>query len=151
MTREQTLIQHFKSIGLSELGASWLLVLWEMTQTLDDIVDGDEVTRQEKDSLIFNALILYPTHPYFIQHSANLAPVIATSIFKWQASDLAERSGTHNHYSFVWRAAFYDVILMVMCLDCGHNYAMENSHLVMQMIGETYADYQQEFDKWQTQ
>jgi hypothetical protein len=46
----------------------------------------------------------------------------------------------------VWRAAFYDVVLMVVALCHGPDKALEMAHDVMGLYGEKYADYLKEFD-----
>jgi hypothetical protein len=64
---------------------------------------------------------------------------------KWQASDQAERAGQADAKSFVWRAGYYDLILMAVSLTHGPGFAAKNAHLVMELYGEKFEDYMKEF------
>jgi hypothetical protein len=66
-------------------------------------------------------------------------------ILKWQASDTAERNQQADAKSFVWRAGYYDLVLMTVSLVHGPVPATQNAHLVMALYGETYEDYMKEF------
>jgi hypothetical protein len=82
---------------------------------------------------------------FFITHSHHLVPLLAAMILKWQASDQAERAGEADAKSFVWRAGYYDLILMAVSLTHGPGFATKNAHLVMELYGETFEDYMKEF------
>ena len=143
---QESLIKHFKTIGLSDLAISWLLIVWDMIQVFDDIADNDEVTRANLDKLIINSFFNYSTHSYFTNNMTMLAPVVLNCVYKWKSSDIAERSATHNEVSFVWRAGYYDLVLAALSIDKGQEYALENCHFVMAMYGEKYQDYLAEFN-----
>jgi hypothetical protein len=66
-------------------------------------------------------------------------------ILKWQASDQAERAGKADAKSFVWRAGYYDVVLMTVALCHGTQRATEAASQVMELYGETLEDYIKEF------
>jgi len=83
---------------------------------------------------------------FWIANSHSLAPIVATVILKWQASDQAERAGQADAKSFVWRAGYYDVVLMVVALCHGTKQATDKAQQVMELYGETFEDYMKEFD-----
>jgi hypothetical protein len=78
-------------------------------------------------------------------NSHTLAPVVASMILKWQASDQAERAGKADARSFVWRAGYYDVVLMVVAVCHGTQHATQAAQQVMELYGETLEDYMKEF------
>jgi len=82
---------------------------------------------------------------FFISNSHHLVPLMATMILKWQASDTAEREGHADARSFIWRAGYYDLILMAVSLTHGAGFATKNAHLVMDLYGEKLEDYMKEF------
>jgi hypothetical protein len=82
---------------------------------------------------------------FWIANSHSLAPIVATMILKWQASDQAERAGKADARSFVWRAGYYDVVLMTVALCHGTRRATEDAGSVMELYGEKFEDYMKEF------
>lgn len=124
---------------------AWLQNLWDVIQVFDDVADKDPIDRADLDRAIFAALVQLPANPFFTTHSAALLPLVATMILKWKASDDAEREGQADEKSFVWRAGYYDVVLGVVLLCHGSDAAMKTAKLVMNIYGETFADYRKEF------
>ena len=140
------LTEHFDTaLELPPDAIQWLLDLWRVTQMLDDVVDNDPIDREELNSTIFLALVGLPANPFFQAHRINLLPVLATSILKWQASNFVEQNGIADEKSFVWRSAYYDVVLMVVMLCHGVEKAINAAPYVMKMYGEVFADYVKEF------
>jgi hypothetical protein len=140
---KQNLIETLK---LQPAAVDWLMMLWNAIQVFDDVADGHKVDRKSLNSAIWDTLVAMGQNPFYAQNAAVLAPCLACSILKWQASDQAERSGRADARSFVWRASFYDVVLMVFQLCHGPALGTENAHLVMQLYGENLADYLKEFE-----
>jgi len=134
------------TLALPLPAVEWLSILWEVIQTFDDYADGDAVARQELDALIWNALVALPCHPFFVAHAHTLGVALSTAILKWQASDRAEREGLADARSFVWRASYYDVVLVVLNLCYGPTVAQSKAYLVMSLYGEKLDDYLKEFD-----
>jgi hypothetical protein len=135
-----------KGFALPSQAIEWLIMLYEAIQVFDDIADGDTVNRKDLDTTIWNTLIGMNQNPFWIANSNNLAPVVATAILKWQASDKAERENEADAKSYVWRAGYYDVVLITLQICHGTNNAKLMSKQVMQMYGETYEDYMKEFN-----
>ena len=134
-----------KVLALPAPATEWLLMLWGAIQVFDDVADGDPVEREDLNAAIWNTLVGMNQNTFWIANSHNLAPVVATMILKWQGSDQAERAGNADARSYVWRAGYYDVVMMVVALCHGTKYATKNAHLVMALYGETLEDYMKEF------
>lgn len=124
----------------------WLMMLWDVTQFFDDVADGDEISRGALDRTMWNSLISMNINDFFASNSKTLIPCMANCILKWQASDKAEKSGDISEMSFAWRASFYDLILMVLQICHGVEFAIENANKVMNMYGEEYDSYLKEFN-----
>ena len=124
----------------------WLLMLYGAIQVFDDVADGDPVEREDLNAAIWNTLVGMNQNSFWIANSNNLAPVVATMILKWQGSDQAERAGKADARSFVWRAGYYDVVLMVVALCHGTKAATAHAQDVMRLYGEKLEDYLMEFN-----
>ena len=133
-------------LALPAPAIDWLLMLFEAIQVFDDVADGDPVEREDLNAVIWNTLVGMNQNAFWIANSHSLAPVVATMILKWQASDQAERAGQANAKSFVWRAGYYDVVLMTVALCHGTQQATDKAQQVMELYGETFEDYMKEFD-----
>ena len=125
----------------------WLCQLFDAIQVFDDMYDCDKhVSRDELKSLIWSTLIALPQNPFFRANQDALWPLLATSILKWHGANKAEENLKHDAMSFAWRAGYYDIVLMVVGIVHGHKYAADNAAAVMSLYGETFAEYQKEFD-----
>jgi hypothetical protein len=129
---------------LSDDACDWLMMLWQAIQAIDDIVDGDEVNRDDAIMLGWNVLIAMPGNEFFQRHSSVLLPAIATQFTKWVASDEVERDGAASATSFVWRAGYYDMVLLVVQCEHGGQIAMQIGKHIMAMYGEDFAEYMKE-------
>lgn len=123
----------------------WLLMLWNAIQVFDDVADGDPVEREDLNATIWNTLVGMSQNTFWQANSQTIAPVVASMILKWQASDQAERAGKADARSFVWRAGYYDVVLMAVALCHGTQRATQSAQQVMELYGETLEDYIKEF------
>ena len=132
-------------LALPAPAIEWLLMLYGAIQVFDDVADGDAVERDDLNAAIWNTLVGMSQNTFWIANSQTLTPVVASMILKWQASDQAERSGKADARSFVWRAGYYDVVLMTVALCHGTQRATETAQQVMELYGETLEDYMKEF------
>ena len=123
----------------------WLIMVYDAIQVFDDVADGDTIERKDLNAAIWNTLVGMHQNQFFISNSHHLVPLVATMILKWQASDTAEREGHADARSFIWRAGYYDLILMAVSLTHGAGFATKNAHLVMDLYGEKLEDYMKEF------
>jgi len=132
-------------LALPAPAIDWLLMLFDAIQVFDDVADGDPVEREDLNAVIWNTLVGMNQNTFWIANSQTLTPVVASMILKWQASDQAERNGKADARSFVWRAGYYDVVLMTVALCHGTQRATETAQQVMELYGETLEDYMKEF------
>jgi hypothetical protein len=135
-----------KSLALPAPATDWLMMLYEAIQVFDDVADGDPVKREDLNATIWNTLVGMNQNSFWLVNSQTLTPVVASMILKWQASDQAERAGRADAVSFVWRAGFYDVVLMTVALCYGSGHATNVASEVMAIYGEKLEDYLQEFN-----
>lgn len=123
----------------------FLCSLFEAIQLFDDVADGDSVSRETLNSVIFTTFAGLVNNPFFAGHAVQLSALLETQILKWQASDVAERNGRADEKSFVWRSGFYDVVLYCASVVHGHTKASGMAEGVLRLYGEKYADYAGEF------
>jgi hypothetical protein len=135
-----------KSLALPAPAVDWLMMLWGAIQVFDDVADGDAVERKDLNACIWNTLVGMNQNSFWIVNSQTLTPVVASMILKWQASNQAERAGRADARSFMWRAGYYDVVLMTVALCHGTSKATEAASQVMSLYGETFEDYMKEFE-----
>ena len=141
----QSLAVHFQTLDLPPEAVGWLLDIWQLIQTLDDVADGDPVSRDNLNATIWAALVTMPANPFYLANAQTLQSGLASLVLKWQASDDAERQGKADARSFVWRAGYYDLVLLVVLLTKGHATAMGKAMTVMHLYGETLHEYLKEF------
>ena len=141
----QSLIVHFENLDLPPEAAGWLMDIWRMIQMLDDVADGDAMPRPALDAAIWASLVTMPANPFYIANFQALQVGLALLVMKWKASDDAERAGQADARSFVWRAGYYDLVLLVVLLTRGHATAMKDAVKVMHLYGETLHEYLKEF------
>jgi hypothetical protein len=130
--------------SLPKGAVDWLMMLYDAAQMFDDIADGDEITRDTLNSVLWNVFIDMPMNPFYRANADTLWPVMANAILKWQGSDRTERLRSANAMSFVWRASIYDVVLMVYAIIHGHKKAAQNADRIMAIYGESFDDYMEE-------
>lgn len=139
------LAAHFAALELPPDAAAWLLDVWCLIQTLDDVADGDPVDRPSLDAALWAALVTMPANPFYVANMGALQGAMATQLLKWQAADQAERAGLADARSFMWRAGYYDLILLVVLLTKGQASAKDKAMTVMHLYGETMKSYVKEF------
>jgi len=143
---EFTLRRNFERLGLSDDCAEWLLMLWHAMQFVDDVMDSDQPSREATVSAGWNMLCAMPGHSFFKRNQDMLLPVMAVQFAKWKASDDSERAGQHGPVSFVWRAGYYDVVMLCVQIEHGTQTALEIGQGVMAMYGEQLDDYMKEMN-----
>jgi len=134
-----------KVFALPPAAVEWLLSVYDAIQVFDDVADSDPVERSDLDATIWNTLVGMPSNQFFLQNASALIPALGTMILKWQASDKVEREGKADAKSFVWRAGYYDLVLLAVQLCHGVSAAHKVAHHVMDLYAETYEDYKKEF------
>lgn len=136
MTAETDLSTNFDDLGLPAPAKAWLLDLWAVIHVLDDALDGD---RAEPVWVARAAMAIFwdmPLNPFYRDNFAALQPVLRLQVLKWFAANDLEKAGLADERSYVWRAGYYDVVLMV-CALCG----CDQSASALLCYGETFAEY----------
>ena len=134
-----------KVFMLPQPAIDWLMMVFDAIQVFDDVADGDQVAREDLNATIWNTLVGMHQNSFFITNSHHLVPLLATGVLKWQASDTIERNKQADAKSFMWRAGYYDLVLMAVSIVHGAGFATVNGHHVMALYGENFEDYMKEF------
>lgn len=132
-------------LNLPEPTVRWLLDFWNVIQGLDDWRDNDEVSPQEKEAVIYKVMFLLPNNPFFQYHSKELLPIVSNLVLRWIGANRLEDNKEDLHKAYMWRAAYYDLILEVVRLVHGFEAAANASDFVARLYGETFEDYVKEF------
>lgn len=137
MTAETDLSAHFTTLGLPEPAQAWLLDLWNLVQVMDDVTDGDPVKKEAAAKAVRAIFLTMPLNDFYRGYAAILQPVLVLQMLKWEACNEIEAKGLANEKTYVWRAGFYDVVLLV-CHLCGIS---DVGHACLEMYGETFTEY----------
>lgn len=143
--QEESLLSHYQAWELPPDATAWLLDLWRITQTLDDAMDRDEIAPETLQRAIWSIFVTFPANAFFLAHASQLQPALATAVLKWEAANRAERLGAADERSYMWRAGYYDIVLLTILLCQGYDSAMAKTPAVMALYGENYSDYRAEF------
>ena len=140
------LSKHFTNLQLPDVSQQWLLNVWDALQGLDDWYDNDEVDSQQKQQAIYTILVELPNNPFYAEYRHWLTPLMSSLVLKWCGANQMEEKQEHNAVSYVWRAAYYDLVLMVVNIVHGFDVASKASSYVAKMYGEPLEAYLKEFD-----
>ena len=143
--QEESLLSHFEAWELPRDATAWLLDLWRITQMLDDVVDRDEMNPEHVQKAIWAMFVTFSGNPFYLAHATQLQVALATAVLKWEAANKAERLNAADERSFMWRAGYYDIVLLVILLCQGYDSAMAKAPAVMALYGEKYSEYRAEF------
>ena len=97
----------------------WLLDFFSVIQGLDDWRDNDPVEPKQKEKVIYQVMVELPQNHFFQAHSHNLLPIVSILILKWIGANKLEDNKEQLHKAYMWRAAYYDLILEVVRLVHG--------------------------------
>ncbi|MDB4278427.1 hypothetical protein N9917_02355 [Deltaproteobacteria bacterium] len=146
MTSRDGLLINLKDLlHLPDLACDWLLLVYDAIQVFDDVADNDTVDKQDLNATIYNMFVGQYRNQFFAVNSLTLIPLIEVAILKWHAANKIEKEQKAGPISFVWRASYYDIVLMVVNICKGKEFAEKNAHLVAMIYGEKYTDYLEEF------
>jgi len=127
-------------IALPAEAVDWLIDVWDVCQLLDDACDGDEIGRERAENAAWALFVRMPANAFWRANMANLMPVLAVQVLKWQAANSAEDEGEADARSYMWRAGYYDLVLLV-CQLCG---LAQDPKFILSHYGETYFSYADE-------
>lgn len=119
--------------------------LGRISQTLDDIVDGDKhVSAGAVIRSYWEALIELPENPFYRQHEGYLRPLMAAALQDWTDSTMLERTGQQHDASlaFVLRDQLAGVVVQCARLVGGYDWMRETGPLIRRFFhGERLDDY----------
>ncbi|MCE3025719.1 hypothetical protein [Salinicola sp. DM10] len=109
--------------------------LGRISQTLDDIVDGD--TRVSAGDVIrsyWEALIELPENPFYRQNETYLRPLLASALQDWTDSTVLERTGQQHDatLAFVMRDQLAGVVVQCARLVGGYDWMREVGPVIRQ-------------------
>lgn len=99
--------------------------LFSISQTLDDLIDGDrKVAQSSVISAFWKALIELPGNPFYREHEPYLRPLMAGALQDWRDSVVLERSDSeHNRtLAFVLRDQLTSVVVQCAYLVGGESW-----------------------------
>jgi hypothetical protein len=142
---KQELIIHFSNLNLPLDTQRWLTDFWDVIQGLDDWRDNDVVDPAEKEKVIYQVMVALPSNLFFQRHAQHLLPIMSNLVLKWIAANRLEDNKEELNKAYMWRAAYYDLVLEVVRLVHGYENAAVASQYVAKMYGESFEDYVKEF------
>jgi hypothetical protein len=143
---DKDLLIHFNNLNLPIDSQLWLSDFWNVIQGLDDWRDNDAVDPVEKEKVIYQVMVAMPSNPFFQKNAQHLLPIMSNLVLKWIAANRLEDNKEELHKAYMWRAAYYDLVLEVVRLVHGYENAALASEYVAKMYGETFEDYVKEFE-----
>jgi len=96
--------------------------LFRVSQTLDDMIDGDKnITQNQVMSAFWQSLIEIPGNPFYRANEAYLRPMMAMALQDWRDSVFLERSGDEHQQTlaFVLRDQLTGVVVQCAYLVGG--------------------------------
>jgi len=133
-------------LSLPPTAQKWLIDFFSVIQGLDDWRDDDPVEPRQKEKVIYQVMVELPQNHFFQTYSHNLLPLVSVLILKWIGANKLEDNREQLHKAYMWRAAYYDLILEVVRLVHGFDGAASSADYVAKLYGETYEDYVKEFE-----
>ena len=133
-------------LNLPTAAQRWLIDFFWVIQGLDDWRDNDPVEPKQKEKVIYQVMVELPQNHFFQTNSHNLLPLVSILILKWIGANKLEDNREQLHKAYMWRAAYYDLILEVVRLIHGFDGAASAAEYVAKLYGETYEDYVKEFE-----
>lgn len=143
---KQDLSIHFNNLQLPLAAQLWLHDFWDVIQGLDDWRDGDAVSAADKEAVIYKTMVAMPMNAFFRQYSSELLPVMSNLVLKWIGANKLEENNEEFSKAYMWRAAYYDLVLEVVRICHGFEAASNVAPYVAKMYGEKFEDYMKEFE-----
>ena len=106
----------------NQAAVQFCLSLFRVSQTLDDIIDGDKkITQNQVISAFWQSLVEIPGNAFYRQNEAYLRPLMAMALQDWRDSVFLERSESeHNQtLAFVLRDQLTGVVIQCAYLVGG--------------------------------
>lgn len=134
------------ALPLSPHAYAFVADLYHVLQAWDDFYDGDQMPQAAKLEAIWASLVGIPSNQFFRAHSGELLPLMASLVIKWESANQLEAKRERLDIAFVWRAAFFDVVLHCLLIEHGPCIAMEQGPRVARLYSETFDSFRKEFE-----
>lgn len=136
--------QAFQKWGLPPEASVFLLKVWDAIQFLDDVKDGH--AHENPDAGIYTLIFALPFDPFLAHHRSILEGAFVTAYHKWQAANRieAEQDRSQLDKAYIWRAGYYDLVLLVVSLCMPREETEVIAPEVMKLYGESREDYVKE-------
>lgn len=138
-------------LNLSKDANNWLIVVWDIIQAFDDVVDDDKIEKSSVYALIFNCFNGFTNNIFYLQNISTLTTLLNNALMQWIAANNEENNNIRNEKTYMWRAAFYNVVLHVVLLEHGVDFATKHAHEILNIYGEEFNEYKMEGEICQTQ
>ena len=80
----------------------------------DDLLDKDQVLTDNDIHALMETALSLPCHPFFMQHFAQLSPLLHNAIRNWKVATTIERDPTSDECAlmnaFILRASYIDIL-----------------------------------------
>ncbi|MCQ9373269.1 hypothetical protein NMQ14_03290 [Methyloversatilis sp. XJ19-13] len=138
--------QSLAGLPLSPPAIRFLVDMYGLLQAWDDFYDGDDMPQSEKLSAIWASLVGIPSNPFYAANSGDFIPLLASLVVRWESANQLEAMRERLDIAFVWRAAFFDLVLHCLLIEHGPRFAMENGPSVARLYSETFETFTKEFE-----
>lgn len=138
-----------KDSECSESAIEFLNIIWRSIQFLDDKYDLMP-PKTGTDLFLKDVFFSLQHNQFYLENFKVLNSAFYMVVAKWDAANVAEKYGIHNALSFVWRAGYYDLVLLVYYLCKGYDHGIHAAYRILSMYGESFEDYMKELKKCPT-
>jgi hypothetical protein len=138
-------VNEFRALALTasvdnKAAADFLCSLVDALHLWDDLIDKDKPVEDERVHKVFtNMLVELPRNPFYLAHSANLAPVLVCAIQNWHLANRIERGEADElpvEAAFVLRSSYVDLVTVVATICGGYPWGVEVARRVRALAHE---------------
>ncbi len=144
--RQEELIHQCLCGNESAINLAFMLA--EISQTFDDLVDGDKViVKQDIYRVLQLSMIELHYNVFWRENFTEILPLLNAGITGWiAANDIEERKDANlMHVSLITKSAFTPILLHMATLCGGSEHARECAPLIYQHVfDESLGDYMDE-------
>ncbi len=122
-------------------------LIFGISQTWDDLVDGDKkVTPAKINKVFMDAMIRLPQQQFYARHYPQLFPVLQSCLYDWLTANELERGSEHEKtLAFVLRDSLSAIVVYCASIIGGHDHAIAVAPAVRKYLhDETLGDYLEE-------
>lgn len=119
--------------------------LWNIAQTWDDLIDGDEVSKEQINKCFIDALVHVSTNKLW---GTDIAANVLNVYLRWSDANYieADAESTDDDLAKAWmlRAGIYDIFVLLAAKLHGIDWATTIGPIVRKTYGETLKDFLEE-------